>query len=243
MGVNMKITAFNGSHYKGKSNTQLMVGDFLAGASEAGADTESILLIDSDVRPCTRCMECFAQGHCQLKDDMSSLTKKFRDSDIVIFASPLYMDMVSGLMKTFIDRLLPLLDPHFVQDEHGEYRHMRRHERYPDFVVMSNGHMPEMSQFQAVRLFMSRFARTMHTQVIAQIYRSAGGLLNSEEESFRPAVKAYRQLLREAGRELVLKGRISDQTARELEKELVPIDEYISYANKMWDKILHAGVK
>jgi multimeric flavodoxin WrbA len=243
MGASMKITAFNGSHYKGKSNTQLMVEEFLAGAAEAGAQTESILLIDRDVRPCTRCMECFAEGHCSLKDDMPSLIQKFVNSDVVVLATPLYMDMVSGLMKTFIDRLLPLLDPHFEKDERGEYRHTARYERRADFVVISNGHMPEESQFQAVRLFMARFARSLHTQVIGEIYRSAGGLLNSEEAAFKAAVKAYKQLLRDAGSELVLKGRISERTASELEKDLVPVDKYIAYANRMWDKLLHVSVK
>jgi multimeric flavodoxin WrbA len=237
----MKITVFNGSHFKGKGNTQLMVEEFLAGASEAGAKTESIPLIDTNIKPCTNCMECAIEGHCSLKDEMASLIQKFMGSDVAVFATPIYMDMVSGIMKTFIDRLLPLLDPHFEKDEHGQYRHSARHQSYPDFVVISNGHMPEQSQFQAISLFMARFARTMHTQVIAEIYRTTGGLLTSEEESFQQPAKLYRQLLRQAGRELVLKGRISDSTAEQLKKDLVPVGEYIAYANKMWDRLLHAG--
>jgi multimeric flavodoxin WrbA len=239
----MRITAFNGSHYKGKSNTEVMVDEFLAGASEAGAKTESILLVDYNIRHCTHCMDCFATGECSTQDDMPALIKKFADSDIAIFASPLYMDMVSSVLKAFIDRLLPLLDPHFEKDEHGEFRHSKRRAKYPDFIVMSNGHMPEQSQFQAVQLYMSRLARTMHTRIIAEVYRSTGGLLSSEEEAFKPAAHQYKELLREAGREIVLQGRISESTANNLAKELVPTGEYIAYANKMWDKLLHAGVK
>ena len=242
MGVLMKITAFNGSHYKGKSNTEVMVDEFLEGASQAGAKTESILLIEYNIRHCTQCMDCFSQGHCSVPDDMPRLIQKFVNSDIVVLATPLYMDMVSSVLKAFIDRLLPLLDPHFEKDENGEYRHYKRNVKYPEFVVISNGHMPERSQFQAVRLYMSRLARTMHTRVIGEIYRSTGGLLTTEEEAFRPAVNKYKQYLQQAGRDIALRGRISDETAQQLETDLVPVNEYINYANRMWDKLLHTNV-
>lgn len=242
MGVFMRITAFNGSHYSGRSNTQLMVDEFLGGASEAGATTESISLLDYNIRHCNHCMDCFAEGQCSVKDDMPGLIRKFLDSDMVVFASPLYMDMVSSVMKAFIDRLLPLLDPHFELDENGEYRHYKRHVKYPDFIILSNGHMPEQSQFQAVKLYMARLARSMHTEVIAEIYRSAGGLLTSEEDAFKPAVNKYKEFLRQAGRDIVLQGRISDETVERLSRDLVPAKEYIAYANKMWDKLLHAKV-
>jgi multimeric flavodoxin WrbA len=239
----MKITVFNGSHYRGKSNTQLMVDEFLAGASAAGAKTESIRLIDRNVQPCTTCTKCFVDGICPIEDDMPLLIQKFLDSDIVVFAAPLYMDMVSGLTKIFIDRLMPLLDPHFEQDENGEYRHFKRNNKFPDLAVISNGHMPEQTQFQVIKLFMARLARSLHTQVVAEIYRSSGGILNSDDEAFKPAIRAYRQLLREAGRELVTKGRITDHTSALLERDIVPVEEYITYANKMWDKLLNVGVR
>jgi len=236
----MKITAFNGSQWGGNSNTQFMVDEFLAGACDCGCRVESISLVDHIVKPCTGCFECFGdkRGRCHISDDMQSLIRKFVNSNIVVLASPVYMDGVTGLMKTFIDRLLPVLDPHFEQDEAGEFRHASRHSRMPTFVVIANAHMPEESHFQVVKLFMQRIARTFHTSITAEIYRSTGGLLRSREEQFRPYIRAYKQLLRDAGQELALNGHISFHTEQELKKPLVPSDEYIEYANRMWDRLV-----
>jgi len=239
----MKITAFNGSQWGGKSNTQFMVDEFLSGACDCGARVESISLVDRVVKPCTGCFDCFGDKHgrCPIKDDMPALIKKFVNSKIAVLATPVYMDGVTGLMKTFIDRLLPVLQPYFEQDENGEFRHGTRHLTMPTFVIIANAHMPEDSHFQVVKLFMHRLARSFHTKIVAEIYRGTGGLLRSQEEHFKPYIRYYKQLLRDAGQELVLTGHISFHTQQELNKPLVPTDEYIDYANRMWDKLLETS--
>ena len=159
-------------------------------------------------------------------------------SDIVIFATPLYIDNVSGLMKTFMDRLIALVDPHFEKDERGEYRHRKKHGKYPKFVVISNGNMPEQSHFQVLRVLFRRMVRSMHTELAAEVYRGSGGFLRSYDMTFKPMLEQYKQLLRKAGSELVRNGRISEQTAGDLERPMVDPDEYVEYANRQWDKML-----
>jgi multimeric flavodoxin WrbA len=216
-----------------------MVDEFLGGACDCGARVESIQLVSKVVRPCTGCFECFSDksGRCPIRDDMSWLIQKFIGSDIVVLATPIYMDNVTGLMKNFIDRLLPLLDAHFEIDEKGEYRHCKRHKKMPEIVAIANAHMPEQSQFQVVRIFMQRLARSLHTKLIAEIYRPTGGILGSREEDFKPYIKAYKQILREAGHDLILSGYVSMHIREQLEKPLVPTELYIEYANRMWDKL------
>jgi multimeric flavodoxin WrbA len=56
---------------------------------------------------CRGCRACFEKGEefCPCKDSAPELKKKMEASDGVILASPVYAEDVSGLMKTFIDRL------------------------------------------------------------------------------------------------------------------------------------------
>lgn len=236
----MKITSFNASPWAADSNTQIMVDEFLAGAREAGAKTERFLLQQWNIRPCKGCFDCLVKtpGKCSVKDDMPKLLKKFMASDIVVFATPLYIENVTGIMKIFMDRFAPLWDSHFEKAPDGEYRHRKRYRKYPKFVVFANGHMPEQNIFQVLRLLFRRFARSMHTEVVAEVYRAAGGLLRSQDLTFKPMINRYKQLLRKAGFELVQNGRISDQTAEDMEKPMIEPDEYAEYANRQWDKLL-----
>jgi multimeric flavodoxin WrbA len=236
----MKITAFNGSPWGTDSNTQIIVEHFLKGADDAGAKTQTILLQQYDIKPCKGCFDCMVKtpGKCSVKDDMAGLIKKFMASDVVIFATPLHLDNITGLMKVFMDRLIQLVDPHFEKAPDGQYRHKARYNAYPKIAAISNGNMPEQSHFEVLRLMFSRLARWLHTELVAEIYRGAGGLLRSQEAAFRPIVNQYLQLVQKAGFELAKNGKVSQQTAFELDQPLIDPDQYAEYANKQWDKLL-----
>lgn len=47
----------------------------------------------------------FKTGYQSIKDDMEKLENNLLGSDIVIFATPIYLHNVSGYMKNFIDRI------------------------------------------------------------------------------------------------------------------------------------------
>jgi multimeric flavodoxin WrbA len=238
----MKITVFNGSPWGREGHTYVMARQFLEGAAEAGAKTEAVELITEQIKPCNRCGVCLysTPGKCEINDGMSKLIKKFMASDVVAFATPVYIDNVTSLMKLFIDRMMPVMEPHYEKDRDGQYRRRGRYKTYPKFVVISSCAMPEQSNFQVLRLFFERMARTMHSEVVGEIYRGAAGvlLLSKEELRFKPAVKEYFKLLRAAGQELVRTGMISRQTSQKLGEPIIDADEFVEYANTMWDRIL-----
>ncbi len=119
------ILVFNGSPRRSQSNTHFITKAFLEGAEEAGAKSEVIFLYEEKTLPCQGEFHCWLEtpGRCMYKDKDSpeKLHKKIRDVDLVIFASPLYADMVSGKMKTFIDRVIPMIDPHIEKDGNPNY--------------------------------------------------------------------------------------------------------------------------
>jgi multimeric flavodoxin WrbA len=238
----MKITVFNGSPWGRYGHTHIIIEEFLLSAHQAGAKVKSIQLAEKKINPCTGCGACFYEtpGECVFKDEMQGLIHEFLASDVVVFATPLYMDNVTTLMKTFMDRLTPILEPHYQKDPQGQYRRSPRYEKHPKFMVISGCTMPEQNQFDILRFFFRRFARTMHTEVVGEIYcADIGVLLLSEKDiQFLPAVKRYKQLLRTAGKEFVTTGRISEEISRKLAEPLLDPDEYVRYANNLWDMML-----
>jgi multimeric flavodoxin WrbA len=241
----MKITVINGSPRGAEGNTHFMVREFAQGAEDAGAEIETVFLIEKRIQHCRGCFACWRQTppRCAIDDDMAGLLEKLVSSDVLVFATPLYVDNVTGLMKNFMDRLIPILDPHFEKDEGGECRHRLRdgYIQGKKLVVIANSGFPEQSQFQVLRLLFRRIARNAQADLAGEIYRGGGELFRSNSLVIRALTLGYRKLLRKAGRELVERGRISEETTAQLEKPIVSDAQYIRGANKWWDRLLRNG--
>ncbi len=242
----MKVTVFSGSHKGREGNTLIMVDEFLKGVEEAGAETENIILAEKKIRYCRGEFECWLKtpGKCTIHDDMDDLLSRFMASDIVVFACPVYFDNVPSIMKNFIDRLSPVLLPHFEEDEKGEYRHAKRYGQYPKFVAISNAGLPEKTNFDVVSLFFRRLARTFHTELIAEIYRGEGEIFRGQKNlMLKPLIGKYKKLLRSAGKEIVENQALSEKVIEDLEKPIVPQGMYIKFGNEEWDRLIKEGQK
>jgi multimeric flavodoxin WrbA len=101
----MKILAINGSPRTIRGLTRHLARLVLEGAAGAGAETEIIDLCDFRVTPCTACEGCSFNGICVFDDDVPSIIARMNDADGIVFASPVYIDNVTGQMKIFFDRL------------------------------------------------------------------------------------------------------------------------------------------
>jgi multimeric flavodoxin WrbA len=204
-----------------------MVENFLAGAEDAGAETENIILADRKIGHCTGCFACWLKtpGKCIIKDDMEELLEKF-SADIIVFATPLYVDNVTGIMKDFMDRMIPRLEPYIGKDENGECKHPVRTGHMPGFILISNCGFTGIEHFQVLKLLIRRVARNAGSKILAEIYRDGGGILASSMLVLKPFLMHYRKLLRKAGYELVTDGRISEKTQSKLEKPIIPPEQY-----------------
>lgn len=106
----MKAIGFAGSGRK-NGNSATLLRELLAGAAEAGAETEIVFLCDLDYRGCLGCLSCVSTGECTQRDDVTPLYPKLREARLWAFASPIYFDGVSGLAKSMFDRLYPFTHP------------------------------------------------------------------------------------------------------------------------------------
>lgn len=235
----MKITVFNGSPRAERGNTHVIVEAFLEGASKAGAEVENIFLAKKKIGPCLGCFTCWTKspGVCAIKDDMAGLLPKFI-ADIIVFATPLYVYNVTGIMKNFLDRMIPVADPHFEKEQDGESRHVKKPGNVPKLAVISNCGLPEQIHFKVLELYFRVLAKNMHTELVAEIYRGGGEILKEKNLMLAPLLWNYKGLLKKAGKEVVEKGKLSEELKKKLEVPIIPEDMYIKAANDEWNKML-----
>ena len=233
----MKILAINGSPRGRRSNTDRILQPFLEGAREAGAETETVYLKDLKINHCLGCFTCWTKtpGVCVHKDDMAALLPKVRRADVVVYATPLYVFTVSGLMKDFMDRLLPLADPHIVQ-RGAHYTHPPRYTDGPSVrrvVLISNCGFPERHHFSGLVETFRCYTDDPDTELAATILCAGGELL--AHEMLRESLQWYTDAARRAGEELVRYGHILPETQAVLETPLAEPEVYARMANGWWD--------
>ena len=95
----------NGSPRGEKSTTLKLVEAVLAGAEEAGAQTELIDLCALSIDYCNACAVCYKTGECIHNDDFGKMYDEMMASDGIVFGSPVYFGSVTAQMKTMIDRM------------------------------------------------------------------------------------------------------------------------------------------
>jgi multimeric flavodoxin WrbA len=104
----MKIIAINGSPHGDWGSCSYLIKNMFDECRRLGAETEEIRLIKHRINYCLGCGKCMSEGVCPQKDDVKEIQDKMRAADGIIFASPVYVLHVTGLMKNFIDRCLPM---------------------------------------------------------------------------------------------------------------------------------------
>lgn len=226
----MKILAFNGSPKGTKSNTDRILQPFLQGAAEAGAQCETIYTVGLKVHDCRGCFACWRDtpGECVYQDDMNGILTKIRESDLVIWATPLYYyGMTAGLQRV-MERTLPLNLPSMVK-EGDKYTHPARYGKKPRHMLISNCGFPDRSRFDPLLATFNEI--TGSRGLAAVILCPAGELLGQAD--LEGSFGWYLQACRKAGREIVELGSISQDTAATLECNLVPTELYVKMANSV----------
>lgn len=101
----MKIAILNGSPRK--QNTEAMVNAFAQGAKEAGHEVEILHVGRMNIAGCKGCEYCHTKGEgkCIQKDDMEKVLPAYVDSDMIVFASPVYYFGATAQLQAAIQRM------------------------------------------------------------------------------------------------------------------------------------------
>jgi len=107
----MKVIGICGSPRKG--NTEWMLTKLLEEVAKAGVETELVPLREKHIKGCDGCLSCEVggtqrKGSCRIQDDMQQIYPVLMEADGFAFGTPVYFDMLSGLLKNFMDRTCPI---------------------------------------------------------------------------------------------------------------------------------------
>lgn len=130
----MKITILNGS----PAENDFAIDEYLQTLHQIiatkGHTCENLILRNLDADFCTGCWGCWVKtpGLCVFTDDSHQVCRGVINADFVLFASPVVMGYFSGVLKKFMDKMIPLVHP-YVTVDHGEAHHRHRYKRrdYP----------------------------------------------------------------------------------------------------------------
>lgn len=242
----MKVFALNSSpRSQGQSKTELMLNGLVKGMRDAGAEVEMVALREKNIRNCSGCFSCWTKspGVCIHKDDMTTeLFPKWLESDLVVYAAPLYHFGINAVMKTFIERTLPVLEPFFIHQD-GRTHHPPRHKQ-PKVVFLSVAAFPEYAVFDQLSSwanFVYGARNGSERALVAEIYRTMSGFMaipgmEKETEEILTAVE-------QAGREIVASMEVHPDTMKRISDSFVEAPErLLENINQIWRTCIAEGI-
>jgi len=98
-----RIVAIYGSPRR-RGNTATLLKQAVAGAREAGAHVEEVVLRDLKLSPCLEIYSCRQDGECRIQDDFQRVRELVLACGGLMLASPIFYYAVSAHTKILMDR-------------------------------------------------------------------------------------------------------------------------------------------
>lgn len=166
------------------------------------------------------------------------LYPRWLDSDLAVYAFPLYHFTLNADMKAFVERTLPAIQPFFIAIGNETIHPLRG--RHPRIVFLSVAGFPERSVFDQLSSW-ARFIYGRFGGLAAEIYRpmSEGLVLPSLKRASDEVLEATRQ----AGRELVKTGTISQDTLSRVTRDLTENPRlFLKAGDILWKTCIREGL-
>lgn len=113
----MKVLGILGSPRIG-GNSDILLEQALAGAKEAGAQVEKIILAQKKISGCLDCDQCDETGVCVIQDDMPAIQHKILEAHSIIHSVPVYFWSMTSQMKAYLDRWCSFFDAEWRWHKH-----------------------------------------------------------------------------------------------------------------------------
>jgi putative NADPH-quinone reductase len=234
----MKVIVIQAAPRMEAGNTHLILDPFVTGMKNASADVDVILLGKMKIKRCIGCFTCYARtpGKCVHDDDVHALIEQISEADLFVLATPVYLDGMTGLAKSFIDRLVVFMDPHFEADDQGLYHPLRKKFPQQYFLVSVCGY-PGLFNFDPLVLHMERMGRNLGSRFVGALLRPAvfSCLMTKK---YPEKIKTVFANINVAGEELVRKGVVSEQVLQAVSADICSTQELKGIANASWDRQL-----
>ena len=237
--LKLKVLVFNSSPRKEKGNTALILNPFIECMREAGADVDLYYNYDLKIKPCRGCFNCWLKtpGICSQMDDMQWLLPKMNDADVLVYATPLYSYGMNGQMKNLIDRMIVLAEP-FMEVAEGRSRHIVGDgEKLRKIVLVSNCGLWGIDNFDPLVVHVKKLCQDPPMEYAGALLRPHGEALRAMLDMGAP-VGDIIDAAREAGRQLIVEGKMSQTTLDVISRDLLPVEVYVKMANEQFRRVM-----
>ncbi|MGY5859984.1 MAG: flavodoxin family protein [Candidatus Thorarchaeota archaeon] len=224
----MEVLVINGSPRKDRQHTGRIVSHFVEGMKEAGANVDTIFSIALGIGDCKGCFNCWhsTPGKCIQKDDMAEILTKMANADIIVLATPVYVDGMTGSLKTLIDRSIPLLKGGFVlRDDHCRHP-VREHVKQGKLVLISVAGFTEVDNFDPLITHVKAICKNMKREYGGAVLRSVAWIMEGAAEQGVNIEPIY-EALKEAGHDLISTGSMKEETLETIKREFIPRDTVV----------------
>jgi len=226
----MKILILNGSARKEKGVTGRLLKSLMKGFSDGGAEAKEVQVQDLNIAPCTACLSCMHKktGDCILEDDMSRIYQELKASDMLILATPVYVDGMSGKLKIVVDRCVCCMEPFLKKDNSGRVRHTYAWHMPKQCMLISTAAFPEMATFDPLVTTFRAQAANFGSEIIAEICIPGSIALQVAPDK----LSHHLQLIEEAGRIIASGRRIPAELFGKLNAPPIDVNEYLTLSAK-----------
>lgn len=102
--MSKNIVVITGSARRG-GNSDLMAEAFIKGAQSAGHNVKKIESAFLNINTCKVCNSCFKDGKpCVQNDDFNDVAEDILNSDVIVFACPVYWYSFPAALKLLLDK-------------------------------------------------------------------------------------------------------------------------------------------
>jgi multimeric flavodoxin WrbA/putative sterol carrier protein len=228
------VLVVNGSPNGEKGYTYFYLNPLIQGMKDSGCNVQLMNLTQKSVKSCKGCFHCWLSdtGKCIIKDDMYEYYDNDDLYDIIVFAFPLYVDGVPGILKNFIDRLIVGLYPFMVMGK-GKIRHPRRNKNRVNMVMFSTSGFPGIEHFDSVRSHFKAISHNSHMPLIAEIFRPEGMNLYNNPSFYVKLVEVI-DSLKQAGKEIVENGKVNKKKLKTISQDSSSHKDFMEGSNAFW---------
>lgn len=226
----MKAIVLNASPRIAKSNTMVLTKAFLEGTR--WTDIVQYDLYRMNIKFCRGCFGCWSKtpGKCVIQDDWNTVLADLTSQDdiVTLLSFPLYAFGLPGILKTVLERCLPLCLPDIEVDDQGAPHHPPRYpnRRERALCISTCGFPVVNDNYEGVSAFANIFYgdETPHEEVFCPM----GELLyDFKDQEF---CKECLALARQAGEAYARDGVIGYDLKQALAGPMIPVKKYIQFA-------------
>lgn len=168
----MKVLAVLGSPIR-KRNSETLVNKVIESvkdhvSKDVSLEVDVVSVQSLKVSPCVACDRCTRIKGCVFQDDMIYLYKAFNESDIILFASPLYFNSVSAQAKAIIDRCQAIFSSKYVLKDPMIDRDRKRLGLFISTAGVDMNDDPEL--FKGTLPVMDLFFRSINTEYLGNLF-------------------------------------------------------------------------